>query len=318
MARNQVQFQKGLSERRFRELYGTEAQCRAVAFGWRWPNGFACPRCGGGRYSEITERRLYQCRRCRHQVSLTAGTIFHSTHLPLTVWFQAIYLITQSKKGISSLELARRLGVTQTTAWKLQQKLAQVMLEREADKPVGGPDKRVEMDDAYLGGARRGGKRGRGASGKTPIVVAVETTTEGRPHRLKLRAVKGFRKTEIEKLSRRLLAPGTTVTSDGLGCFTAVTRSGCHHDPVVTGSGARAVQIAAFKWVNTAIGNIKNSIRGTYHAIRPKHVPRYLAQFEYRFNRRYRLEDMVPRLAWVALRTPPMPYRLLKLAEKGA
>ncbi len=217
-------------------------------------------------------------------------------HLPLTVWFQAIYLITRSKKGISSLELARRLGVTQTTAWKVQHKLAQVMLEREADKPVGGPDKRVEMDDAYLGGARRGGKRGRGASGKTPIVVAVETTTEGRPHRLKLRAVKGFRKTEIEKLSRRLLAPGTTVVSDGLGCFTAVTRSGCHHDPVVTGSGALAVQIVAFKWVNTTIGNIKNSIRGTYHAIRPKHVPRYLAQFEYRFNCRYRLEDMVPRL----------------------
>ncbi len=120
MARNKVQFQKGLSERRFRELYGTEAQCRAVAFGWRWPNGFVCPRCGGGRYSEIKGRRLYQCRRCRHHVSLTAGTIFHSTHLPLSLWFQAIYLITQSKKGISSLELARRLGVTQTTAWKVQ------------------------------------------------------------------------------------------------------------------------------------------------------------------------------------------------------
>ena len=69
---------------------------------------------------------------------------------------------------------------------------------------------------------------------------------------------------------------------------------------------------------NTTIGNIKNSIRGTYHAIRPKHVPRYLAQFEYRFNRRYRLEDMITRLTWVAPRTPPMPYRLLKLAENGA
>ena len=141
---------------------------------------------------------------CYRQASLTAGTIFHSTNLPLTIWFQAIYLITQSKKGISNLELARRLGVTQTTAWKVQQKLAQVMLDREADKPVGGPHMRVEMDDAYLGGARHGGKRGRGASGKTPIVVAVETTAEGRPHRLKIRAVKGFRKTEIKKLSCRL------------------------------------------------------------------------------------------------------------------
>ena len=318
MARNKVQFQKGLSERGFREMYGTEQQCRLALFGWRWPNGFVCPRCGGDRYCAIEGRKLYQCKRCRHQASLTAGTIFHATNLPLTVWFQAMYLITQSKKGISSLELARRLGVTQTTAWKLQHKLAQVMLEREADKPVGGPGKRVEMDDAYLGGARHGGKRGRGAAGKTPFVVAVETTAEGRPHRLKLRTVKGFRKSEIEKLSRRLLLPGSTVVSDGLGCFTVIAKCGCSHDPIATGGGPQAAQLAAFKWVNTMLGNIKNSIRGTYHAIRPKHVPRYLAQFEYRFNRRYRLEDMIARLAWVALRTPPMPYRLLKLAENSA
>lgn len=318
MARNKIQFQKGLSERQFRASYGTEEQCRGALAAWRWPQGFVCPRCGGRRCCEIKERKLYQCGSCRHQVSLTAGTIFHSTKLELIVWFQAIYLVTQTKKGISSLELSRRLGVTQTTAWKVQQKLAQVMLDREAEKPVGGPDKRVEMDDAYLGGARRGGKRGRGAAGKTPFVVAVETTVEGRPLRLKLNAVKGFRKAEIEKLSRRTLVPGTTVISDALGCFGAVTQAGCRHQPIVTGGGAQAVQIPAFKWVNTTIGNIKNSIRGTYHAIRPKHVPRYLAQFEYRFNRRYRLEDMITRLAWVALRTPPMPYRLLKLAENGA
>lgn len=318
MARNKIQLQKGLSERRFRDLYGTEDQCRAALFAWRWPKGFVCPRCGGERYCEIKGRRLYQCSRCRRQVSLTAGTIFHSTNLPLTDWFQAIYLITQSKKGISSLELARRLGVTQTTAWTVQQKLAQVMLEREAQTPVGGPNMRVEMDDAYLGGARHGGKRGRGASGKTPIVVAVETTADGRPRRLKLSTVKGFRKAEIKKLSRRSLVAGTTVVSDSLSCFTAVTESGCSHYPVVTGGGPKAARIPAFKWVNTTIGNIKNSIRGTYHAIRPKHVPRYLAQFEYRFNRRYRLEDMIVRLSWVALRTPPMPYRLLKLAENSA
>ena len=118
--------------------------------------------------------------------------------------------------------------------------------------------------------------------------------------------------------SRPALVPGTTVISDALRCFRAVTQAGCSHRPIVTGSGVQAVQIPAFKWVNTTIGNIKNAIRGTYHAVRPKHVPRYLAQYEYRFNRRYRLEDMIPRLAWVALRTPPMPYRMLKSAEFGA
>ncbi len=112
MARNKVQFQKGLSEPRFRELYGSEQRCREALFRWRWPNGFSCPRCGTARCHEIAGRKLYQCAGCRHQVSLTAGTLFHATKLGLTTWFQAIYHMTQSKKGISSIELGRRLGVT--------------------------------------------------------------------------------------------------------------------------------------------------------------------------------------------------------------
>jgi hypothetical protein len=315
MPRNRIQFQKGLSEPRFRDFYGTAEQCRAALFRWRWPDGFSCPRCGAGRHCEIASRGLYQCAACRHQVSPTAGTLFHATKLPLSLWFLAIYHMTQSKKGISSIELARRLGVTQTTAWKIKQKLMQAMLERDAAFPLAG---RVEMDDAYLGGRRSGGKRGRGAPAKTPFVAAVETTPEGRPLRIKLRRVKGFRKTEIRKMARRDLSPRATVISDGLSCFTAVTDHGCAHYPTPTGSGPQAVQITAFKWVNTTIGNLKNGLRGTYHAIRPKHVPRYLAAFQYRYNRRYRLEDMIEALARDALRTPPMPYRLLKLAEVGA
>lgn len=316
MARNSVQFQKGLSERRFRELYGTEEQCRAALFAWRWPNGFVCPRCGETRHSVIKTRRLLQCRACRCQVSLTAGTIFHSTNLPLTTWFQAMYLVTQSKKGISSMELSRRLGVHYDTAWAMHHKLMQVMLEREADQPLGGGGKRVEVDDAYLGGARSGGKRGRGAPGKTPFVAAVETAG-GKAHRLKLTPVKGFRKAEIRRVARRTIAPESTVVTDGLSCFAAIPDTGSSHFPMVTGTGPQAAKWRAFKWVNTALGNVKNSIKGTYHAIRPQHTGRYLAQFQYRFNRRYRLDEMIPRLAWVALRTPPMPYSLLKLAENS-
>ncbi len=315
MPRNKVQFQKGLSEPRFRELYGTEQQCREALFRWRWPEGFSCPRCGATRHCEIAGRKLYQCAACRHQVSLTAGTLFHATKLALTLWFSAIYHMTQSKKGISSIELGRRLGVTQTTAWKIKQKLMQSMLERDAKLPLTG---RVEMDDAYLGGRRSGAKRGRGAPGKTPFVAAVQTTAEGQPVRIKLRRVKGFRKAEIAKMAKRDLSPGTSVFSDGLNCFTAVTAQGCAHHPIPTGSGPGAVAVPAFKWVNTTLGNLKNTLRGTYHAIRPKHVPRYLAAFQYRYNRRYRLADMIEALGRDALRTPPMPYRLLKLAEVDA
>ena len=312
MARNKVQFQKGLSEAAFDALYGTEEKCRAVVIASRWPNGFECPACGGRTYCELRSRWLFRCNACRRQTSPIAGTIFASTHVPLRLWFHAMYHLTQSKQGISSVELGRRLGVTQTTAWKIKHKLAQVMMERDASKQLNG---RVELDDAYLGGERTGGKRGRGAPGKTPFVAAVETTPEGQPVRLKLRRVASFCSHAISIFAKRSLDPTCEVVSDGLACFGAVTKAGCSHEVIITGSGAAAARTPGFKWVNTALGNIKAAIVGTYRAIDQKHVPRYLAEFEYRFNRRYDLAAMMPRLLWAGVRTTPMPYRLLKLAD---
>ena len=109
MGRNRVQFQKGLSEVEFARLYGTEAQCRALLSTSRWPSGFICTACGGTQHSVVKTRLLYQCTKCRVQTSLIAGTIFASTKLPLTTWFRAIYHATQSKQGISSIELGRWL-----------------------------------------------------------------------------------------------------------------------------------------------------------------------------------------------------------------
>jgi transposase-like protein len=312
MARNKVQFQKGLSEPAFEEQYGTEEQCRAVVIALRWPKGFVCPICSGGRYSLVKTRGLYQCTDCRHQTSPIAGTIFASTHLPLRVWFRAIYHLTQTKQGISSIELGRRLGVTQTTAWKIKHKLQQVMFERDGSKRLKG---RIEIDDAYIGGERTGDKRGRGAPGKTPFVAAVETTPEGKPVRIKLHRVMGFNSASISGFAKRSLDPSCSVVSDGLHCFNSVVDAGCEHQAIKTGSGSTAARTPAFKWVNTALGNIKAAITGTYRAINSKHVPRYLAEFEYRFNRRYDLAAMIPRLTSAAVRTAPMPYRLLKLAE---
>jgi transposase-like protein len=312
MARNIVQFQKGLSEPAFEQHYGTEEQCRTIVVASRWPDGFECPVCGGRRYNLLTTRDLYQCTQCRRQTSPTAGTIFAATHLPLRLWFRAIYHLTQTKQGISSIELGRRLGVTQTTAWKIKHKLKQVMLERDASKRLIG---RIEIDDAYLGGERSGGKRGRGAPGKTPFVAAVETTAEGKPVRLKLQRITDFCAASIAGFANRSLDPNCSVVSDGLQCFASVADAGCAHQVVKTGSGPKAARTPAFKWVNTALGNIKAAITGTYRAINSKHVPRYLAEFEYRFNRRYDLAAMIPRLTWAAVRTIPMPYRLLKLAE---
>ena len=130
-----------------------------------------------------------------------------------------------------------------------------------------------------------------------------------------LRRVRRFRHTDISRYATSSLAEGSTVFSDGLHCFNAVKDAHCRHIAIVTGGGRESAQLSTFKWVNTMLGNVKNALRGTFHAVSRKHVPRYLAEFEYRFNRRFWLPDMIERLLYVALRTPPMPYRFLKMAE---
>jgi ribosomal protein L37AE/L43A len=300
---------QGLSEAAFRERFGTEEACRTALFEMRWREGLACPACGHRGFCKLTTRELFQCNRCKKQVRLTAGTVFQATKLPLTTWFSAIYHLTQSKGGISSIELARRLGVRQPTAWLVKHKLMRAMAAREAKKPK--LEGRVEVDDAYLGGERSGGKRGRGAAGKTPVVAAVETTAERKPRRLKLTVVKGFRKKEVEKLAKRDFAPGSNVVSDGLSCWPAVEGAGCAHFPMVTGSGKRAASWAPFRWVNTTLGNIKTAIAGTYHHVSAKHAQSYLTSFAYRFNRRFQLDSIVERLAWAAAHAAPQPYRIV-------
>jgi transposase-like protein len=188
-----------------------------------------------------------------------------------------------------------------------------VMKERDDSKPLSGT---IQLDDVYWGGERRGGKRGRGAANKVPFVAAVSLNKEGHPMAMNMNVVKGFRLTEIARWAKHHLQPSSTVISDGLPCFSAVKEAGFCHITLVTGGGPESVTNEAFTWVNTMIGNVKNAITGTYHAINPKHLPRYLAEFCYRHNRRFQLEEMLPRFAYVAVRTPPpMPSRLLKLAE---
>ncbi len=185
------------------------------------------------------------------------------------------------------------------------------MIERNAARRLKGE---VQMDDAYICGQHHG-PYGRGRAGKTPFVAAVSVTGDGKPDQIVLRRVGRFSKTAMARVAGAAFDAGVHAVSDALRCFAAVTAAGCTNTPVKTGSGAKAAKNPRFKWVNTVLSNIKAAMVGTYRAVRPKHAPRYLAEFEYRYNRRYRLETMIDRLAYVLLRTPPMPYRLLKLAD---
>src|SRR4051794_19140746 len=156
---------RGLSEAQFREAYGTEEQCRAVVEKLRWPAGFVCPLCGGCEGKWLSTRPKIQCRACRHQVSLTAGTVFHATKLPLTSWFLAMWLVATAKNGISSVELGRRLGVKQTNAWAPKQETVAVVAGREDRKRLDG---RVRWTTpTWAGTARASGAAARRASSRS-------------------------------------------------------------------------------------------------------------------------------------------------------
>src|SRR5918994_436920 len=122
---------RGLSEAEFRERFSTEEACREALFTMRWGEGLTCPRCGSTSFCQLTTRQLFQCNRCKRQLRLTAGTVFQDTKLPLTVWFAAVYHLTQGKGGISSIELGRRLGVKRQTAWLVKRKLMRAMAARD-------------------------------------------------------------------------------------------------------------------------------------------------------------------------------------------
>jgi hypothetical protein len=255
---------------------------------------------------------LFQCQACRHQTSLIAGTVMQGTKLTLTVWFLAIYLISQAKTGLSALALMRQLGVSYPTAWLIHHKLMQAMAEREERYVLEG---QVQVDDAYLGGERSGGKVGRGSENKVPFVAAVSLSDDGHPLRTKLTPVPGFSLKAIEQWAKTSLAPGSIVFSDSLACFAAVTQAGCTHQPTVV-AGRKPRDLPQFQWINTVLGNLKTSLNGSYHAFNfRKYAARYLAAFTYRFNRRFDLSTLHERLLVAAVRCAPHPQRSIRIAE---
>lgn len=311
MARNRVQFQKGLSMARFNKLFGTEELCHAALVKMRWPDWFRCPDCGGAKRSYSHTRRVFNCSKCDKQTSAKAGTVFHKSKTPLTKWFLAMHLLTCSKNDISGLELSRQLGVKWDTAWLIKQKLMEVMLQRNSMYKLDGD---VQIDDAYLGGEQPGklGKAGRGAEGNIPFVVAV-MTRDGKPIHAQMRLVPGFTKEAIANYAATNIARGSWALSDGLGCFPGLADAGLRHIPIVSGGGRPTNPL--FKWVNTVLGNIKSAIIGTCRSFDPQHAERYLAAYEWRFNRRFDLAENIGRLVQAALNTAPAPYRSIALVR---
>ena len=195
----------------FRTRFSTEDACRAELFRLRFPNGFVCPKCGCTEYYSVRGRNTFQCRACRHQTSITAGTVMHRTHLPLTVWFWAIYLCATDKRGISAVQLSRTLGICYESAWYLLLRIRAAMGQRNEKYVLSGI---VEMDDGYVGGASHSGKRGRGTD-KAKIVVALSKTENGAALFTRMQVVEDVTGGTLQQVIDKTIAPGAKIECDG-------------------------------------------------------------------------------------------------------
>lgn len=316
MAMNWVQFQEGLSMGEFMARYGTEAKCRRALYRARWPKGFRCPACENRRRSTFRRngQTYYQRRVCGHQTTRVSGTLLQATKLPLTTWFLAMHLLTSTKTNMATLELKRHLGVCYRTAWRLKHKIMQAMTEREETRRLDGF---VQIDDAYLGGERNSGKAGRGSENKQAFVVAMETDeTLEHPCVAVIEPVRTFSNAAITEWAERRLAWEAKAFSDGLGAFRRFVDTGHAHTVLDTPGGRAATEIKGARWVNVVMSTTKRALDGVYHAPKQKrYARRYLAEAAYRFNRRFRLPEMLPRLVRTVALCKPCPEPILRAAS---
>lgn len=270
------------------ERFNTEEECREYLFELRWPNGFACPRCGCKQYYNISTRNKYQCKTCRYQTSVTAGTVMDRSHLSLRIWVWAIYLVSRDKRGYSAMQLSTELNLPYNTAWFLLHRIRHAMAQRDDNYMLGGI---VELDDTYFGKSKKGGKRGRGTA-KTKVLVALSKDEHGSPQFVKMHVVPNLKGKTIAKFAKSAIVYGSVVQSDAYHSYRKLFSEKYMHEYQIFDADSERLH-----WLHIIIGNAKAFVLGTFHGLGEKHLQSYLDEFCYRFNRRLVHGEIFSRLA---------------------
>lgn len=284
--------------------FDTDEECRKALEELRWPSGIECPRCQSKSISRITTRKQLDCNSCRYRFSVTTGTIFNDSHLPLPKWFMAIFLMCESKKGISATQLMRMLGVSKKTAWYLNHRIREAMKTENAD-PLTGT---IEVDETYIGGKNRypvgaGNFRGR----KEMVMAALQRNGE-----IRLQHVKdgfGNRKTFHGFIRDNAPNPQRIMT-DEHRAYQGIADADTTHETVTHSVKEYVRGDVHTNSVEGAFGLFKRAIVGSFHQISKKHIDRYLDEFEFRFNNRkngYLFRDTITRL----VTAKALPYEKL-------
>ena len=280
------------SVREFFQRFPNDDACLAHIMEVRFGGArFECSACGKkSTHHKLATRRTYVCAACGHHVNPTAGTILHDTRTPLVSWFYAMYLFCTTRHGVSGKELQRQLGVTYKTAYRIGQQIRDLMAKTQTfDALLSG---HVELDEAYVGGRRSGGKRGRGAPGKTIVMGLAE-----RSGNFKAVIIPDVKRETLRGVVLDSVEPGSTVSTDELYSYNLLTSDGFDHHRVSHGKKeyARRGEDGESFHVNTVEGFwklFKASVRSTHIQISGKHMQRYLSEFTFRANHRHRVNGM--------------------------
>jgi transposase-like protein len=281
------------------EQFGTDEKCRTLLEKLRWPDGVRCIRCQSDKISNIYKRNQFACDACGYHFSVTAGTIFHDSHLPLPKWFAAVYLICESKKGISANQLKRTLGVAYQTAWYLCHRIRAAVKDADTSLLSGI----VEVDETFLGGKAKNMHKsdrekkiqGRGTVGKA---MALAATQRGGGVRLKLEKTRD--RETLHKFIKAALADDTErIMTDEWQTYDGIADENTTHETVNHGADEYVRGDVHTNSVEGVFSLFKRSIVGAYHQVSTKHLDRYLDEFEFRFNNRnnpYLFRDTLLRL----------------------
>lgn len=257
--------------------YNTRDKCLELLESLRWPNGAVCPKCGSIKAYRIKTRRLHECADCQHQFSVTSGTIMHRSRLPLSKWILAVVIITNARKGVSACQLARDLHITYKSSWYLGHRIRRAMRELTWMQKFTGI---VELDECYVGGRVRGGKRGRGAAHKTPVFGARE-----RGGKVRMQVMAKITGKNIKQTVHKYIdTDAEMVVADQLNAYDQLaaefTIGRINHTREYVRGKIHTNSIESI-W---AI--IKRQAHGTHHRMSPQYLPLYLSEISYRFNHR--------------------------------
>ena len=283
------------------DRYNCDDKCRDTLELLRWPGGVCCTQCGDMNVLELENQNRWLCRGCRHQFSVTSGTIMHDSHLPLRKWFLAIYMMVESKKGMSANQLHRTLGVAYRTAWYLCHRIRQAM----GNDPLTGPTLVgvVEVDETYVGGKAKG----RGYKGnKTIVAGAIQ-----RGGQIRVERIPNVRKATLHDfIARTVKDEAEAIYTDELASYLGIEDRDTRHETVNHSAEQWVVGDVHTNGIEGVWSLFKRSVVGTFHKMSEKHMDRYLEELEWRFNNRdnpYIFMDTLRRI----LNTERLTYRNL-------